>query len=98
MKRTLLEVGKKAVFSQFLKNPSNGINVSLAWVLSIDENVIKVNHDKDIKFFSQNLVNIALEAGRCVGKPQRYSWYSKWPYQVRNAVFYLSPSFIFIQW
>ena len=60
---TLLEVGKKAVFSQFLKNPSNGINVGLAWVLSIDEDVIEVNNDKDIEFLCQDLVNIVLKAG-----------------------------------
>ena len=72
MKMTLLEVGKKAVFPQFLENSSNGINVSLAWVLGVDENVIKVNNNKDIKFLGQNLINIALEAGRYVKQPKRH--------------------------
>ena len=72
MKTTLLEVGKKAVFSQFLKNPSNGIDVSLAWVLGVDEDVIKVNNDEDIEFLGQDLVNVALEAGRGVGQPKRH--------------------------
>ena len=63
METAFLEVGKKAVFPQFLKNPSNGIDVSLTWVFRIDDDVIKVNNDKDIKFLSQDLVNIALEAG-----------------------------------
>ena len=67
MKTTLFEVGKKAVFPQFLKNLSNGIDVSLAWVFGVDENVIKIKNHKDIKFLSQILVNIALEAGRCIG-------------------------------
>ena len=66
MERTFFEVGKKAVSPQFLENPSNDINVSLAWVLGIDENIIKVNNDEDIEFLSQYLVNIALEAGRCI--------------------------------
>ena len=66
MEMAFLEVGKKAVFPQFLKNPLNGIDMSLAWVLNVDENVIGVINDKDIKFLGQDLINIALEAGRCV--------------------------------
>ena len=72
METTLLEVGKKAVFPQFLENLSDGIDVSLAWVLGVDEDVIEVNNDKDIKFLGQDLVNVALEAGRGIGQPKRY--------------------------
>ena len=67
METTFFEVGKKAVSPQFLKKPSNGVDMSLAFVLSVDEDVIEVNNDKNIDFLGQNLVNIALEAGRCVG-------------------------------
>ena len=66
------EVGKKAVFPQFLKNPSNAVNVSLAWVLGVDKDGIEINNDKDIEFLGQDLVNIALEAGRCIGQPKRH--------------------------
>ena len=59
MKTTLLKVGKNAVFFQFIKNLLNGINMSLAWVLNIDENVIEVNNDENIEFFGQDLINIA---------------------------------------
>ena len=69
---TLLEIGKKAVFAQFLKNPSNGSDVSLTWVFNVDRNVIKVNNDKDIEFLSHDLVNIALEAGRCIRQPKKH--------------------------
>ena len=72
VKTTLLDVGKNAIFCQFFKNPSNGINVNLAWVFSLDDNIIKVKNDKNIEFFSQNLVNIALEAGPCIGEPKRH--------------------------
>ena len=72
MKTTLLEVGKKAVFPQFLENPSDGVNMSLAWVFGIDEDVIEVNNDKDIEFLGQDLVNVALETGRGVGQPKRH--------------------------
>ena len=72
MKTTLFEVGKKAVFPEFLKNPLDGINVSLAWVLGVNEDVIEVNNDKDIEFLGQGLVNVALEAGRGVGQPKTH--------------------------
>ena len=67
METIFLEVGKKAVFPQFLKNLSNDVDVSIVWVFGVNENVIKVNNDKDIKFLRQDLVNIALEAGWCIG-------------------------------
>ena len=72
MKTAFLKVGKKAVLPQFFENPSNGIDVSLAWVFDIDEDVIKVNNDENIKFLGQDLVNVALEAGRGVGQPKRH--------------------------
>ena len=72
MKITLLKFGKKAVFPQFFENPLNDIGVSLAWVLGIDEDIIEVNNDKDIKFLGQDLVNIALEAGWCVEEPEKH--------------------------
>ena len=72
METAFLEVGKKAIFSQFLENPLNGINISLAWVFGVDKDVIKVNNDENIEFFDQDLVNIALEAGRCVGQLKKH--------------------------
>ena len=72
MKTTFFEVSKKAVFPQFLKNPSNIIDVSLAWVFSVDDDVIKVKNDKDIEFHGKDIVNIALEAGRCVEQPKKH--------------------------
>ena len=67
METAFLEVGKKAVFPQFFENQSNGIDVNLALVLGVDEDIIEVNNDKNIEFLGQDLVNIALEAGQCIG-------------------------------
>ena len=46
--------------------------MSLAWVFGIDKDVIKVNNDKNIKFLGQDLINIALEAGRYVRQLKSY--------------------------
>ena len=72
METTLLEVGKKAVFPQFLENPLDGIDVSLTRILGVYGNVIKVNNDEDIEFLGQDHVNVALEAGRGVGQRKRH--------------------------
>ena len=39
------------MFPQFFENLSNGINVSLAWVLGIYKNIIYINDNKNIKLF-----------------------------------------------
>ena len=67
-----LKVGKKSVFCQFLKNPSNGIDMSLTWVLCVHGDVIEVKNDKNIEFLGQDLVNIALETGRYIRQPKKH--------------------------
>ena len=41
--------------------------MTVTLILSIDEDVIQIHNDKDIKLFSQDLVDIALEAGWSIG-------------------------------
>ena len=72
MKLALFKVSKKAIFPQFFKNPSNGINVGLAWVLSIDENVFKIDNDKNIELFGHYLIDIILKTDRCVEEPKKH--------------------------
>ncbi len=40
----------------------------LARVFGIDQDVIQLHHNKDIKLFSKDLVDVALKTGGCVGK------------------------------
>ena len=68
----------------------NHIDVSLARVLGVDENVIEINNNEDIKFLSQDLVNIALKAGQCVEQPKKYYLILK------VAVLSLESCFLFI--
>ena len=39
------------MFLEFSKNPSDGFNVTLTGVFDINQNIIKVHNDKNIKFF-----------------------------------------------
>ena len=41
--------------------------MTLARILNIDEDVILINNNKDIKFFGQDLIDITLEACRSIG-------------------------------
>lgn len=38
-----------------------GFYVTLAWILSIDENIIQIYYDKNFKLFYHNFINIILE-------------------------------------
>ncbi len=51
---------------------SNGLYVLFAFVLGIDEDVIKVYYDKNVELLYQNLVDIVLECGRYVGQFKRH--------------------------
>ena len=41
-------------------------------VFNIDKDVITIYYHKNVKFFCQNLVNIALKRGRCIGQSKKH--------------------------
>ena len=54
------------MFPQFVQRLADNINVSLACIFGVDQNVIQVNDHKNVKFFGQDLIDIILEAGWCI--------------------------------
>ena len=72
VKTACLKIGKWAVLPQFFKNLSNNIDVALRLVLGIDENIISINDDKNIKLFGQDLIDITLKAGQYVEEPKMH--------------------------
>ena len=36
--------------------------MNLVWIFNINKNIIQINNDKDVKFFSQDFINIILKA------------------------------------
>ena len=66
MKKTLFEVGKKAVFSQFVQHLADSIDVSLTCILGVDQDVIQVNNHENVEFFGQDLIDVTLEADWCI--------------------------------
>ena len=51
MKTTLFQVGKQAIFLEFSKDLPEGFYVTLAGVFVINQDVIKVYNNENIKFF-----------------------------------------------
>ena len=51
MKTTLFQVGKQAVFPEFSEDPPDSFHVNLAGVFGVNQDVIKVHDDENIKFF-----------------------------------------------
>ena len=50
------------MFPQFIQHPSDSIDVSLAYILRVDQDVIQVNDYKNVKFFGRNLIDVTVEA------------------------------------
>lgn len=53
------------IFEGF-KNLSNIFNMNFVWVYGINKDIIWIHIDKNIKFFSQILINIALKTGKSI--------------------------------
>ena len=66
IKMILFEFGKNAVFPQLVQHLTDSINVSLACILSVDQNVIQVNNYKNVKFFGQDFIDVTLKVGWCI--------------------------------
>ncbi len=46
--------------------------MKLFWIFSIDQNVVQIHYNEDIKLFSKNFVDIVLKIGGCIGKVKGY--------------------------
>ncbi len=57
---------------QLVQHPSNGLYMLFVLALSVDEDVIEVHYHENVKLLCQDLVDIALESGRCVGQCKRH--------------------------
>ncbi len=55
-----------------VQHPSNSLDVLSALILSIDEDVIEIHYHKNVELLGQDLVDITLKRGRCVGQSERH--------------------------
>ena len=60
------------MFSQCFENPLNDIDVGLAWVFGIIEDIIKINNDKNVDLLNQDLIYVTLEAGQYIKESEKH--------------------------
>ncbi len=57
---------------QLFQHSLNGFHVLFSFTFGIDENVIEVFYHKNIKLLYQDLIDVVLEIGWCIGQSKRY--------------------------
>ena len=62
----LFQICINVIFFKDFQNRLNNFDVTFPSILGIEKNIIQINDDKIIEFFSQDLINIALKAFRCI--------------------------------
>lgn len=67
MGSTWVQIGKKAMSPEILEDLAYGPDVGLIRILGVDQDV-QIYDDEDINLLGENLVDVALEAGWCIGK------------------------------
>ncbi len=58
---------------QLVQYPSNGLYVLFAFVLGVNEDVIEVYYDENVKLLCQDFVDVALKRGRYIGQSKRHN-------------------------
>ena len=48
------------------------LDITFSFVLSIDEDIIQIHNDKDIKLFCKDFIDIVLECCQNIGQSKRY--------------------------
>ena len=66
MKSTFLQVGKQQKLPELLQYPLYGWDVPISVIISVDQNVIQIHNDENVKLLGKDLVDVSLEACWCV--------------------------------
>ena len=61
MKSTFFQVSIQQELFKLFQNLPYGCDVSISVIINMDENVIQIHNDKDVKLLSKDLVDIFLE-------------------------------------
>ena len=57
---------------QLLQHLSIGCHVLFVFVLSVDEDVIKIHYHQNVELFSQNFINVDFKCDRCIGQFKKH--------------------------
>lgn len=78
------------MFPELFQDSTHNFIIKLAGILSIDQDIIKIHYDQNIKLFCKNLVDIALIIGRYIKKFKKYDLI------LRVAITSLKASLLFV--
>lgn len=81
---------------ELIKGPAYSLNMWLAKVFDIDQNIVQIYNDKDIKLLYKNLIDIVLKVSKSIRKSKKYDLVLKIVVLSPKAIFYLLPLQIFI--
>ena len=57
---------------QLVKNPTYCLDMAFAFIFGVDKNIIQIHNDKNIEFFCEDLIDVALEYCRSAGQSKRH--------------------------
>ena len=72
MKSTFFQIGIQQKFPQLVKNQMYCLDVAFSLVFGINEDIIQIHNDEDIKLFRKNLIDVALECCRSIGQSKKH--------------------------
>ena len=72
MESILLQVSIQRELPELFQNPLYGCDVTIAVIISVNEDVIPIHNDEDVELLSKDLVDIFLEACWCVRQIERH--------------------------
>ena len=62
MKLIFLQVGKQQKLLEFFQNSLYSFNVTIFVIISVNEDIVQIHNNKNIKLLSKNLINVFLKA------------------------------------
>ena len=58
---------------QVLKYQLHRIDMTLTWILGVNQDAVQVDDDKDVKLLGQDFIDVALEGGKSIGETKRHN-------------------------
>ncbi len=83
---------------QLVQHLLNGLYMLFVFALGVDEDIIEVHYHKNVELLCQDLVDIALERGRCVSQSKKYHLVLEMAIAGSEGRLPLSSSLILIRW
>ena len=72
MKSTFLQIGIQREFPQLVEDLIHRLDMAFSFVLNVNEDIIQIHNNQDIKFFLKNHIDIALKCYQSIGQSKKH--------------------------